>query len=172
MSKIVCPDCGAAHELWEMEPSYRWPDAYLAVPPPERAERTIAGRDYCGVRDADDESRQYFLRALLPIPVRGEATPCSWGVWVEVSEAAFARARDLWSDPGQSREPPFAGALANALAGYAETLGLPGAVQLTGPTSVPRFTLAPAVAHPLAAEQREGVYPERVVQWLARHCAH
>ena len=170
MDRVACPACGTAHDLSEMEPSYRWPDAYLAVPEEERAQRTAPGRDHCRVRDAADSARRYFLRALLPVPVRGAAVPCSWGVWVEVDERAFARAGDLWSDPEQEREPPFAGTLANALAGYAGTLGLPGALQLTGPASVPRFTLAPGLAHPLALEQRSGVRPERVVEWLAGHC--
>jgi len=42
-----------------------------------------------------------------------------------------------------------------------------GTVRLTGPETVPKFQLAPDLAHPLAAEQREGVYPERVLEWLA-----
>lgn len=35
-----------------------------------------------------------------------------------------------------------------------------GGTQLTGPETVPKFQLAPDLAHLKAAEQREGVYPE------------
>jgi len=42
-----------------------------------------------------------------------------------------------------------------------------GTVRLTGPETVPKVQLAPDLAHPLAAEQLEGVYPERVLEWLA-----
>jgi len=37
---------------------------------------------------------------------------------------------------------------------------------------VPTFTLVAAVSHTLADEQHNGVYPERVVEWLAMHCKH
>jgi hypothetical protein len=154
-----------------MEPSYRWPEAYLAVPIEERHFRTIGGKDDCRVRDADDSHRRYFLRALLPIPIRGQLERCSWGIWVEVEEAAFGRVRELWDAADQQSEPPFAGELANALKGYDDTLGLPGSLSLTGPTTAPQFVLADHAGHPLAIEQREGVYPERVVEWLGQHCA-
>lgn len=172
MDKVVCPDCGVEYDLSEMEPSYRWPDAYLAVPANERDIRTIGGTDDCRVRDTEDTHRQYFLRVFLPIPIRGEVESCCWGVWVEIAEDAFARARELWDDPDQVREPAFAGVLANELRGYQQTLGLAGMVQLSGPTSAPSFTLMPSLQHPLAREQREGVYPERVIEWLASHCRH
>jgi hypothetical protein len=170
MDRVVCPDCGVKHDLSDLEPSYRWPDAYLAVPPEERDFRTIGGSDDCRVRDAEDLERRYFLRALLPIPIRGEAEPCCWGLWIEVDEPTFERVSELWDDPGQAAEPSLNGSLANELKGYNNTLGLPGCLQLTGPTTAPRFTIDPDVAHPLPQEQRLGVYPERVVEWLAGHC--
>ena len=168
MDRVRCATCGVEHDLSDLEPGYRWPDAYLAVPPGERQFRTTGGRDHCGVRDAADTERRYFLRVRLLVPVRGHATPCGWGVWVEVSESAFARTRALWYDPEQDREPPFPGYLANSFMDYPPTLGLPGSVQLTGPKTVPTFALAPDLDHPLAREQRTGVYPERVVEWLTR----
>jgi hypothetical protein len=170
MDRRICPTCGTEHDLSDMEPSYARPDAYLAVPKTERASRTSGGKDACRVRDAADRTRQYFLRVLLPVAVRGEGHSCCWGVWVEVDEASFARADKLWDDPKQATETPFAATLANKLKGYQGTLGLPGSVQLTGPTSVPSFSLAASVDHPLATEQRDGVYPERVLEWLANHC--
>jgi hypothetical protein len=171
MDRARCPTCGEEHDLSDFEPSYRRPDAYLAVPEDDRAYRTIAGSDDCRVRDADGSNRRYFLRVLLPIQVRGEAESCSWGVWVEVNEAEFDRTRELWEAPAseQAAEPPFPARLANELRGYSPSLGLRGFVQLTGPTTAPRFTLAADVEHRLAEEQRSGVYPERVIEWLAAH---
>jgi hypothetical protein len=168
MNRVVCPTCGEEHDLSEMEPSYRWPDAYVAIPTDERASRTRARKDDCRIRDSGGANTQYFLRVLVPVEVRGESEPCCWGLWVEVDETAFARTSELWEDPAQEREPAFAARLANNIKGYEDTLGLPGLVQLTGPSSVPTFTLATSVQHPFAAEQREGVYPERVLEWLSR----
>jgi hypothetical protein len=170
MDRVVCPTCGEEHDLSEMEPTYRWPDAYLAVPKDERARRTMAEKDDCRIRDSEGSNEQFFLRVLMPIPVRGERVPCSWGVWVEINGTAYARASELWNDPNQDRESPFLGKLANSLKGFDCALGLPGMVQLTGPTSIPTFTLAASVQHPLGVAQREGVYPERVLEWLSQHC--
>lgn len=169
MDKVRCGTCGGEHDLSEMEPSYTYPDAYLAVPPDERAERATVGTDECRLVEGPDTDPRYFLRVLLPMPVRGEEEECSWGVWAEVSERAFERTRELWDDPAQYDEPPFTATLANALTGYSATLGLPGAITLSGPAIIPTFILADELEHPLAHEQRTGVHPERVVEWLFAH---
>ena len=168
MDKVRCDTCGGEHDLSEMEPSYTYPDAYLDVPLEERAIRAMVGSDECRLDDHPNDPR-YFLRVLLPMPVRGEHDSCAWGVWAEVSEDAFTRTRQLWDDPAQDEEPPFEATLANALTGYSATLGLRGQVTLAGPTIVPTFTLATDLDHPLAQEQRDGVHPERVVEWLFAH---
>src|SRR5262245_30554524 len=126
MDKVRCSTCGGEHDLSEMEPSYTYPDAYLAVPVEERHLRTTVGTDECRLHDGRENDPRYFLRVLLPMPVRGEEEACAWGVWAEASEDAFTRARDLWDDPAQNDEPPFAATLANALTCYSSTLGLPG----------------------------------------------
>lgn len=149
-----------------MEPSYEQPDAYWAVPEAARPHRTLTGKSHCRIRDAADTERRYFLRVMVPIPIRGEDRPCNWGLWVEVSARDFQVTWDRWDDADQAREPPFHGVLANSIADYPQTLGLPGLVQLTGPTTPPEFTFAQGVDHPFAHEQREGVYPERRLEWL------
>ena len=56
--------------------------------------------------------------------------------------------------------------LANTCPGYPETEGLPGMVQLISPNTIPAFHFLDEVKHPLAEEQRQGVEPERVMEWL------
>jgi hypothetical protein len=121
------------------------------------------------VHNAADTHRQFFLRALLPIPVRGKREASCWGLWVEVDEATMNRVVELWDDPRQGTEPPFPARVANTIKGYPPTLGLPGTLQLTGPTTPPRFVLDPGLDHLLAEEQRRGVFPERVLEWLHSH---
>jgi len=169
MEKVRCETCGGEHDLSEMEPSYTYPDAYLAMPPEVRDIRATVGSDECRLVDAPGTDPRYFLRVLLPMPVRGGDEACAWGVWAEVSEAAFARTRELWDDPAQYDEPPFSATLANALTCYSSTLGLPGQVTLSGPAIIPTFMLADRLEHPLAQEQRDGVHPERVIEWLFAH---
>jgi hypothetical protein len=169
MDKVRCGTCGGEHDLSEMEPSYTYPDAYLDMPPEERDARATIGSDECRLESVTSADHRYFLRVLLPIPVRGEEEACAWGVWAEVNEAAFSRTRALWDDSSQYDELPFQATLANALNCYSATLGLPGAVTLTGPEIIPTFVLASELDHPLAREQRDGVHPERVVEWLFAH---
>ena len=88
---------------------------------------------------------------MVPIPMRGEAAVCNWGVWVEVSERDFRIAWARWDDTDQAQEAPFPAVVANSIAGYPRTLGLPGMVQLTGPTTPPTFNVAPDLDHPFAA---------------------
>jgi hypothetical protein len=163
-----CATCGEEHDWSAMEPSFERPDAYWAVPEAERPHRTLAGKSDCRIRDLADTERRYFLRVMLPIPIRGESRDCNWGIWVEVSAAAFKTAWDRWDDHAQAREAPFPGVLANTVRGYPSTLGLPGLVQLTGPTTPPEFRFAAEVDHAFAQEQRDGVFPERRLEWLMR----
>jgi hypothetical protein len=84
------------------------------------------------------DGERFFLRGLLPIPVHGEAHEYAWGVWAAVDEAHFRRYDERSRDPDRYLEPPFPGRIANQLP-----------------------------AHPLAAEQRGGVYVERVLEMVS-----
>lgn len=167
MDRVQCSQCGVEHDLSELEPNFDRPDAYFQIPPEQRRERTMDADSVCVIYESGDAPRRHFLRVMLPIPVRGEVEPFCWGVWVEVEGDDFARTHSRWSDPGQADQPAFRGALANMLPGVTSSLGLEGHVRLTGPNTVPHFSFADEVDHPLAHEQRGGVYPERVLEWLA-----
>jgi hypothetical protein len=169
MHKVRCATCGEEKDLLSMEPSYGRPDAYYDVAEEQREYLTNFSQDDGRIRNADDSERRHFLRVLLSVPIRGEKKDCAWGVWVEVSAADWERAYDLWDDPNQAKEPPFAATLANALRGYEGTLGLRGRVRLTGPKTAPLFELDSDADHPLAREQRQGVYAERVAEWVSAH---
>ena len=165
-----CAKCGTPHDAGELEPTFDAPLAYYQVPEAERAQRTFLTPDKCGVRDTTDTRRQYFLRVVMPIPVRGEAQPCYWGVWVEVVPEVLKRIDELWEDPAQSNEPPLPARLANGIAEYPGSLGLQGHLRLVDPYTRPTFYLAPNSGHDLLRVQTEGVWPETVIEWIvARH---
>lgn len=167
MRLTPCAICGAMHDLLEMEPSFRRPDAYLRVPTAARAVRTFGSKDACGVRTADGRGCRYYLRVLVPFKVFELEAPVSWGVWADVSEEHFRRANELWDAPDQSREPPFPGKLANQLAGYDGTLDITGSVSLTDPANIPTMRLVSPPDHPFVVEQRTGVPAARLAAWLA-----
>ena len=66
MDKVRCETCGGEHDLSEMEPSYTYPDAYLAMPPEVRDVRATVGSDECRLVDGPGTDPRYFLRVLLP----------------------------------------------------------------------------------------------------------
>jgi hypothetical protein len=165
---VRCSRCGEEHDIFSIEPRYGRPDAYLRVPPDERDSRTRCGDDWCRVRDRAESQEQFFLRVTLPVEIIGEGRKLHWGVWVEVTSPVYQRIMDLWDDTSQSAEPPLPGTLANDLPDYPPTIGLPGSIHLTGPSTAPSFLLEKELDHSLAREQREGVYPERALEWVSR----
>jgi hypothetical protein len=165
-----CAKCGTPHDAGELEPTFDAPLAYYQVPEAERAQRAFLTSDKCGVRDAADTRRQYFLRVVMPVPVRGEARPCYWGVWVEITPDVLKRIDELWDDSAQGSEPPLPARLANGIAEYPGSLGLEGSLQLVDPNTRPTFHLGPNGGHELHRIQTEGVWPETVIEWIvARH---
>ena len=162
----TCPYCSELHDLLAVEPSFRMPDAYLAIPQAERAVRTLATKDACAVQDMDKNAGRFFLRVLAPFFIKHRPEPISWGVWVEVQQRDFERVQDLWDAPQQAEEPPFFGRIANELPGYDNSLDITGIVTLTDPTHVPAFNATAPENHPFVREQRSGVTKQRVAEWM------
>ena len=160
LSHLRCSVCGKEHDLSESEVGYQLPDEYFAIGEAERAKRGRATDDVC---ELDGRS---FIRGLLIVPVRGEVRDFGWGVWAEVSESVFRHYLETWSNPDQSKEPPFPGHLANSLPGYEQTMGLSVELKLSGPTTRPLFTVLDPV-HVLGRDQREGIPFERVLEIMA-----
>ena len=171
MDTFHCTMCGAEHNLGEVEPSFDRPHAYFGISPDKRARRTWNDEHFCVIWETESSARRHFIRVLLPFPIRGEKRDYCWGVWSEVAESAYAHTFDTWTHRRRDRTPPFAGQLANLLPGDEPTLGLPGLVRLTKRGEIPRFTFAADVDHPLARQQREGIFPERAIEW-ASHAVH
>jgi hypothetical protein len=157
-----CATCGEEHPLEELEPAFARPDPYVAIPREARERIARANDDFCRI---DGPPERWFVRAVLPVRVAGREVPLRWGLWAEVSEAAFARIVERWRDPEQAREAPFDAALANEIPGL-RTLGLPCRLQLSGLTTRPFLSFAPDLDHPFAREQRAGVSEARALEWL------
>jgi hypothetical protein len=159
--RIRCSSCGELHELSDMHVGHERPDPWFAVRPDERDGRWKIGSDLAVL-----DGERFFIRGVAEIPVHGEAQPYAWGVWAAVSEEDFRRYEAVFEVEARGGEPPFAGRMANQLPGYPQTLGLAVAVRPRAGLQRPAFTVDDA-AHPLAVEQREGVYVERVLEMVS-----
>lgn len=165
---MQCSICRREHDIQHAEVAFGLPDAYFDVPEVERAARCYANAesnaDFCVIQPS-----HFFIRCRLEINVIGREQPFGFGAWAEVSEQHMRRYAELWADPQQGLEPPFAGTLANRLRGYdMETLGTPVEIQLTSLTQRPKLRIADS-SHPLAREVAEGLSVERVLAALHAH---
>jgi hypothetical protein len=158
----VCGICGKEHAT--VDPTFRRPEAFLRLDPAVREAHAKADDDLCSIQLPDSPSR-WFVRGVLPVAVVDRAEDLWWGLWAEISEEAFHRIIELWSDPEQAREAPFRGQLANLIPSYSDTLGLPLSVQLTGAKSRPRLRFESARNHPFVQECEAGVYAHQASEW-------
>lgn len=156
---MICPQCGQAHSADELELAFRRPDVIAAMDPQQREQTVQESDDICAI-----QSLRYFVRAVLPLPVATRERRYAIGLWVEVDEPACRRIVELWSDPGQSAEPPFDGRIANSIPTLPSTLDLAVQLRLTGPTTRPEAYLQ-AQDHPLFAEQSQGISPHRAHEY-------
>ncbi len=159
-----CPTCGEDHAGLPRDIGFRWPDAYLAVPEPERAARCWGNEDFCVVDAA------YFIRCFLPVPITGTGDVFGWGVWARVDQERFEQAL-TGSKLDCSKEPPFPGVIANDSAGYPDLEGTPVTVQLGSETDRPSLTVR-ACNRTLYSEQRDGVTLHRLEEILRAVLPH
>jgi len=145
----VCTHCGKEHD--EVEPAFRRPDAYFAVPKDERAQR---------IKESDDlvciDDQAFFIRCVAPIPVLGRERAYGWGFWVKVSREHFEEYRRYFSDDPPPDHQGFAATLANQTRWLPPALGLPVHVHLGRGKARPSLMLLDD-GHELSVHQTRGV---------------
>lgn len=153
----ACAYCGQEHE--ELEPGFRRPDAYFAVPKDERAARVSESDDLVCI-----DERAFFIRCVAPIPVVGREHSYGWGFWVKVAPEHFEEYRRYFSADPPSGHQGFAATLANQTRWLRPTLGLPVHVHLGSGAARPRLMLLDE-AHELSVHQTMGASEAVVHAW-------
>jgi hypothetical protein len=119
--------------------------------------RSSLGDETCIIK-----AQHFFVRGLLEVPVKGRKTPFVWNVWSSVSRDSFGTMLEHWTSEDRAKDEPFDGWLSNDLSAvYPSTLNLKLLVHTRKLGMRPRLELE-AAEHPLAAEQHEGITPDRV----------
>jgi|SRR6185437_184546 hypothetical protein len=162
--RYKCSTCDKWHEGFP-DVGYDRPRYAADVPKNERAARVFLTSDLCIV-----DGEHYFIRCVLPLPIRGTGDDFCWGVWSTLSKANFLRYRAAYDDDMSDWEPMF-GYLSNNLPGYPETLSLKLSVQPQSKGNRPVAMLEPT-DHPLAIEQRDGMAIERAIEISAPFIEH
>jgi hypothetical protein len=154
--------CACCSELHEGFPA-------IAFDAPAYWEPDMTGRPGCRLTSdlCEIEGRDFFVRAVLRLPVLDAEQDFEWGVWVSQSERNFRRLQRPWNVVRQHRIEPTFGYVSNDLPGYGETT-----LEVTSMLHHQRRGWRPLVEleatdHPLAVEQREGITSARVHELTA-----
>lgn len=157
--KRICSVCGEYHPVSDMELSFRRPDRICEMPEAEREAECQESDDICVIR-----REHFFVRGVLPLPIPGGNQPYRIGLWVELNEEDFRRVLELWEEPAQAHEAPFAVRIANHIPQLPETLGLCASLRLTGPATRPDVLVGDP-EHPLHVEQLNGISRDRIDEY-------
>jgi hypothetical protein len=162
---FVCSVCGEYHDELLLDIRMGLPEPVFELSEDERAERAEIADDFVSFRSRDGAQRHY-VRGLLEIPVPALDSYFGYGSWIEVDADSYLRLWQLWHDERGGEQPPFAGTLANELAPYEGTLGLPVMLQLRDVDVLPTVELV-ETDHLLRAEQRDGITEARARELAA-----
>jgi hypothetical protein len=156
MNGYRCVTCGAWHDERPMCFIVPLPEAVLQIPERQRGTRVEAGSDQCIL-----DGTHFFILGNLDVPVRGSQDALRWSVWSTLSEANFKRASELWETAGRESEPPYFGWLSNQIPGYPSTINVKALVHTQQVGVRPKIKVIEE-GHPLAADQENGIGPERL----------
>jgi hypothetical protein len=168
-----CETCGLDHgwpfDLVSVAPD-GWPyrDGYednaavvVALDAAEQGERIdFLSEDFCLL-----DGRNYLVRCVLLLPVDGLAEPLGFGCWTSLSEANFRRYLDGF-DSGRHRDRgPWTGWLCTRLEGLVGEQPIAVRLHVGDARQRPLIEVIDP-DEPLAAAQRDGIAPDRLVELL------
>jgi hypothetical protein len=155
-----CTQCEKVHEGLPAI-AYDAPLHYYELSEDERVNKAVLTDDLCGIG-----GEQWFVRAVLEIPVIGHAEKLEWGVWGSLSEANFRRYRDSFDDSHQSRIGPMFSWFSSRLPGYPDTLNLRCRIVPRDARQRPLVEFHPDDGHALVLDQRNGISLERAIAFV------
>jgi hypothetical protein len=155
MPSYKCSVCGKVHDEQPFDITYHKPADYFKVPPDERKTRVMLTADLCSI-----DNIEFYIRGILPLPIKGSSEEFRWGVWARVQECDFKRYIELWDGHVQEDEPAFVGYLSGGIKAYPNSDMLEVRVHLQPGDQRPRFEVVSS-QHPLGIDQHNGITMEQ-----------
>ena len=163
-----CTSCGEVHEG---SPSFGFlaPDQYANLSDEQKERLGTLSDDLCTI--SNDQGKDYFIRAVLEIPIHGVEEPFLWGVWVSASQKSYERYTN--TERRVSDGEGFFGWVCNEIALYPYDGPRPSDVYLQAGGNRPKVVLhrGDPERDPLAIDQVEGISVARA-QELAERALH
>jgi hypothetical protein len=158
-----CTTCGQTHRgLFDLaiDSPAQWEGTLDPEPNAASIDRVnVLSNDFCII-----EGRDFFVRCVLLLPIRGSDENFGYGVWSSLSATNFALYRDTFNED-QGHLGPWFGWFSTRLKGYPDTLGLECQVQPQNGQR-PLIALEPT-EHPLSVEQQKGITLDRLLEIYA-----
>jgi hypothetical protein len=151
-----CPICGEVHvEIPRVIAEY--PDAYRALSEDEREVRATLTSDTCVI-----DHEEFFIRALIALPITGTGAALQFDVWLTQSRTSFLRYVESLGEEAHDA----VGQLATTLGCYQRpTLMMSAVARFRGQRQRPVLALD-SIDHPLANDQRDGITLARAWELL------
>ena len=156
---VKCPCCEKLVLAADAELSYHLPDDIACMSAEEIKSTCKYTDDYVVCED-----EYFYIRCILPLPVRDTEKNYCIGVWAQISPNSYNRVWELWSDEDQANEAPISGLLANAVHLNTGAKNAEIAIQLTGPTTRPIVKIKDENCS-LYQEQQSGVTIHRASEY-------
>lgn len=171
MGAIFAFKCSCCGELHEGSPSFAFqaPDPYTWLTEEQKQSIGQVSDDLCVIRHA--ERTDYFVRAVLEIPIHGVSEPFVWGVWVSAGQQSFERYVQTFDTPVEG--DGFFGWLCNQIDLYPTEQSRSADVYIQPGDLRPKVVLHSAAngADQLAVDQLSGITVERA-RYLAEKAMH
>lgn len=171
MAAIFAFKCTYCGEIHEGSPSigFRMPDQYASLSDEQRAAMGRWNEDLCTITHEDGVD--YFIRAVLEVPIHGVDEPFLWGVWVSLSEKSFNRYVETYDDPVEG--DGFFGWVCNEIRAYPFDRARPADVRVQPGRQRPKVILhrADEERDPLVIDQVHGISVARA-QEIAERVFH
>ena len=155
--EFKCSCCDEVHKgmphLGASAPIY-----YFGIPKEEKSTRAILTSDTCVL-----DSKEYFVRGCLEMPVIGYEDYFSFGAWVSLTKDNFFKFERLLDEQDREQNDPMFGWFSTRIWTYEGLEELKTLIHFRNDGIRPFIELEPT-EHPLSVGQREGIEPERIIK--------
>jgi len=158
---FVCSSCGQNHTG---SPSFSFASPiYFEALSDDDKKKNKLDADLCAINDHD-----FFIRAVLEIPIIGQDEPFAWGVWVSQSRDNFQYYVEHFNEDLSGRDT--FGYFSNRLPYYQDTLELKCRVIFQSKSKRPMIHLE-ETDHELSVDFHQGINMEKAIS-IAKIAMH
>jgi hypothetical protein len=164
MQERITFKCSTCEKVHEGLPAIAFdaPWAYYTLPQAERSTRAVLTSDMCVI-----DNEEFFVRAVLEVPIVGHSETLEWGVWGSLSNKNFERYEASFFDNDQSKLGAMFSWFSSKLPGYdLPPEGLRCQLIPRDDRQRPSIEFHPDDTHALVLDKKNGISLERAIAFV------